>query len=185
MIIYGLVDPLTKETRYIGATKNITKRLEQHLKDKSNTYKVHWIKKLRRQNLVPEIITIEETSEKEWQNKERFWISYYRKQGARLTNLCDGGQGLINPTNSTRKKLSRAIDNRVALGTWELLKKGFHHSEKTKRRMSKSRIELLTHWKFPEKTKQKISKKLKGKPKSEEHKQHMRHPHKTYKKRGT
>ena len=62
--IYGLVDPETKEIRYIGRTKQkLSVRKAQHIcNSKSNhgTYKKHWISKLVANNKKPEIVLLKE-----------------------------------------------------------------------------------------------------------------------------
>ena len=50
--IYALINPNTKEIRYIGKTANtLNTRLYQHLKDTNcNTHKFKWINSLKKQN---------------------------------------------------------------------------------------------------------------------------------------
>lgn len=94
-IIYSLSDPITGEVRYIGKTKNeLHKRLSGHYKDKSENYKTHWIASLKKRELKPSISIIEICTEENWEERERYWISFYKNQGSRLTNLTDGGEGL-------------------------------------------------------------------------------------------
>lgn len=38
--IYALIDPRTRQIRYVGQTDDLTKRLQQHITDKSNTPKI-------------------------------------------------------------------------------------------------------------------------------------------------
>lgn len=43
-----------------------------------------------------------------WDERERFWISYYRMIGENICNLTDGGEGILGCKKSeeTRKKIS-------------------------------------------------------------------------------
>lgn len=57
IVIYALIDPITKELRYIGQTdQEIYQRLEQHKteRNKYDSVKYDWIKHLGRMGLEPE-----------------------------------------------------------------------------------------------------------------------------------
>lgn len=91
--IYSLNDPETNEIRYIGKTVSpLYKRLSSHYRDKSHSYKVHWISSLKEKKLKPKIVLVEICDETNWEEREKYWISYYREH-TRLTNYLDGGQG--------------------------------------------------------------------------------------------
>ena len=92
--IYSLKDPETDEVRYIGKTTNINKRLRAHItRSKTNTYhSARWIKSLINKGLKPNIELVEECTESNWVEREKFWISYYRERFD-LTNILDGGEG--------------------------------------------------------------------------------------------
>jgi hypothetical protein len=94
--IYSLVDPRDKRVRYIGKTVNITKRYENHLHQMQgfNPHKENWIKKLTTINLKPELQIIEICNEKNWKDREKYWIAYYREKHNDLTNILDGGEGV-------------------------------------------------------------------------------------------
>lgn len=62
-VIYGLIDPNTKELRYVGYAKDMRKRFNQHHRLsvlKKNTHKNNWIKSLLVQGQKAELIIIEE-----------------------------------------------------------------------------------------------------------------------------
>lgn len=86
--IYGLLDPVTGELRYIGKANNAAKRLKSHLRDmkrrKSPLY--GWLGKL---DQPPNIKILERTLD--WKEAERRLIAEYRGKGERLLNLADGG----------------------------------------------------------------------------------------------
>lgn len=124
VFIYALIDPETNEIRYIGKAVNPKNRLLGHLREaKKNikhNHKVHWIRKLLSKNLKPIVLTLEEVSEDIWREKEREYITFYKKQGFRLTNGTNGGEGI---------------------SFWKLLeiskkRKGSHHSEETKNKIA-------------------------------------------------
>lgn len=91
--IYTLNDPETGEVRYVGKTISpLYKRLSSHYRDKKHSYKTNWITKLKEKNLKPIINLIEICDENNWEEREKYWIAYYRKH-SKLTNYLDGGQG--------------------------------------------------------------------------------------------
>lgn len=95
--IYGLVDPVSKEIRYVGKTvQSVENRLASHLsKAKTSKKKTHvycWIKSLLTQNLKPDIVVLEEVDSKTWEESEKFFISYFKYIGADLTNNTEGGE---------------------------------------------------------------------------------------------
>lgn len=96
-VIYGLVDPITNELRYIGKAKNALDRFHEHMRPRNlvaRTHKNNWLNSLVAQGLKPELIIIEECPDMfSMDEAEDFWIQYYKSIGARLTNSCNGGKG--------------------------------------------------------------------------------------------
>lgn len=92
--IYGLVDPRNNQLRYIGQTiGNLNTRYIRHLYNGRHNPKTHlncWINNLLKNDLKPEIITIE-NPEKDLDFWEIFYISYFRSIGCNLTNISKGG----------------------------------------------------------------------------------------------
>lgn len=108
VFIYGLLDPRSGAVRYVGVTKNLRKRLYGHLRaNTENGFKRAWISELAAINLKPEMIVIEGVSDKEWRDREIFWIAYYRERGE-LLNVMDGGERGYDVTEAIRRVLSRA-----------------------------------------------------------------------------
>lgn len=106
--IYGLIDPRSKECRYVGKAKDAVKRGYLHVCEsqlRRKTYKNHWVKSLLREGHRPEMIILEETTPANWKEAEIFWISYLRFLGARLTNATSGGDGVHDPSPETREKM--------------------------------------------------------------------------------
>lgn len=94
--IYCLKDPITNEIRYVGKTNSpLRKRLSAHCREKpiNKTYKYHWIQSLIKKGIRPLIELIEEVSIENWEEKEIYWIDYYKKINPKLTNHTKGGQG--------------------------------------------------------------------------------------------
>lgn len=143
--IYVLKDPTSDEVRYVGKTvKPIQQRFRLHIWEAKNggrTRKNNWIKSLLNQGLLPTIECIEVVEGDSWVDREKHWISHYRKFG-NLTNHTDGGEGLA----------------------------GHRHSEETKLKMSINNGKPMTGKTMPEETKKKISSTLKGREFTEDHK---------------
>src|SRR5579864_1213223 len=98
MYIYGLIDPITQELRYIGFTvQTLRARLSKHISDvkKETTHKANWIKSLLNKGLKPEIFLLQETNKNEWKEDEQWNIAYFKSIGCRLTNHTLGGDGTL------------------------------------------------------------------------------------------
>jgi predicted GIY-YIG superfamily endonuclease len=106
--IYALADPNSWEVRYIGKTDDLNQRYYRHLHLTGNTHKENWLRALIRRNVRPLMIVLECLDKEPWQEREKFWIGYYREQGHHLTNATAGGDGMCNPNSETRRKLSNA-----------------------------------------------------------------------------
>lgn len=105
--IYALKEISSSELRYVGITKNsLNKRLNDHLRDKKNKHKYNWISKVGKENI--EIFLIEENiaSIDEICKKEIEYISKYRKEGNRLVNISNGGDGNFNVEFSDEHKMN-------------------------------------------------------------------------------
>lgn len=120
--IYVLKHPITNDIRYVGKTKQkLYKRLYGHIRysttTKKSNHNTNWINSLLKENLYPIIECIEKVEESNWQEREKFWIQYYKDKGIKLTNILEGGQGAYGGDNTA----------------WF---KGRKHSEETKRIIS-------------------------------------------------
>lgn len=138
MLIYSLIDPYTKEVRYIGVTKRTLKeRLLGHMRHvrAGSNYHVHnWIRKIKRKPIIQLIEIIPEG--RSWKRCEQKWIKFYRSKGCNLTNMTKGGEGIfgfkysslgIKRSKETKMKISKALMGRKL-------------SKKTRRKMSISQI---------------------------------------------
>jgi len=106
--IYGLFDPLNNELRYVGKTNNIKKRISRHINEKGITHKICWIKSLKKSKQTP-IIEIIDKVYSDWKFWEKWYISYFRSIGCRLTNMTDGGE---NPPSSSGRTPWNKIENK-------------------------------------------------------------------------
>lgn len=136
--IYVIKNKLNNKS-YIGKSNNPNKRFYAHRKAKSHIGNA--LRKYGKENFLFQII--EECSTEvdayflEWWN-----IRYYGTKVPNGYNLNDGGLGGLNPSEETRKKISKSCNGR--LGYWEG-KRGFwagkkrpSHTKETKIKMSNS-----------------------------------------------
>lgn len=149
--IYALCEPDTSEIRYIGKTKNLQRRFRGHLSDsvRLKNYKLYsWIAGLREHGKRPLMIVIEEVSEEDWRDRERFHIKESRdKFGDRILNVLDGGN-CVAFTEEIRNKMRLAAKNRPPSTP-----KGFKHTEESRAHMSVGQ-KKRTIWPTPKHTEQ-------------------------------
>ena len=106
--IYTLKDPNTGDIKYVGVTTSTLKgRLNQHIYESRNkklTHKRNWVNSLLKLGLKPIIETIEICTDDNWEERERYWISYYGGL-YNITNHHPGGKGVnVGNTGSNDKK---------------------------------------------------------------------------------
>lgn len=190
MVGIYIIQNLINNKVYIGKSVNIEKRFIRHLSElrhnrHCNPYLQKAFNKYNESNF--KLKVLEECSEKELDNKEKYWIKYYKdKKICELYNITDGGTGGKMPQyiiDKARPKISKAAKegNYVrhigkANGMY-----GRHHTEESKKLMSKHSKGQIPwnkgkHW--SEEVKEKISKANKGRKHTEEAKQKMKKSHK-------
>lgn len=94
IIIYTLIDPRNNQVRYIGKSNNPKQRLANHINRSKSCFNspIHcWIRKLLSLNLKPILFIQEICNENNWQEREIYWIQYYREKYENITNVSDGG----------------------------------------------------------------------------------------------
>lgn len=124
--IYALVDPETNYVRYVGKANNPQCRYSGHLNPRclqEDNHKNRWIKKLLRNGLKPHLKILESVSAFSWQEREVYWIDFYRKNTPkRLTNISNGGDGLGHGfvfSDKVKLRMSEAHKRRWAKMTQE------------------------------------------------------------------
>lgn len=92
-LIYKLICPITNNVLYIGYTRtSLKKRLSAHLSKRKNNYQTEVYKWYIKNNIKPLIYEVEKVSEDNWQDREKYWISFYKKD-FKLLNKANGGVG--------------------------------------------------------------------------------------------
>jgi len=105
--IYALKDPNTNKIRYVGKSNNPVKRLYDHIHSCyiTHTHKNKWIQSLLKENKKPIVEILEEVNILEWQFYEKYWINKLKKEGEKLTNIDEGGNGLEKHSFNTKEKM--------------------------------------------------------------------------------
>jgi predicted GIY-YIG superfamily endonuclease len=87
---YWFAKPRDNSTRYIGSTSGIHRRYAQHIlgTNGAKTAKYERVKSLKQEDLVPTLDVLESGIKSRYQAEEReaYWIRFYRGSGAMLTN---------------------------------------------------------------------------------------------------
>lgn len=146
-IIYCLKDPESLKVRYIGQTiQNLRLRLKQHLwySKKQSNHLGHWLNNL---NNVPIIEEIDRCHYSELNERELYWIDYYKDNN--LVNSMTRGCISGHHTHSEITKIKIGISSSKR-------QLGRKLSEETKQRMSKSHKGLKTGKKLSKETISKI-----------------------------
>lgn len=107
VMIYGLYDPRDDKLRYIGKATNFEDRLWQHInsaKKGDKSYRSNWIRMLLNLGMVPAIKLLGYSTVNSWQEDEKAWIAKMKKEGASLTNLTEGGDGIPGYSHSQKTK---------------------------------------------------------------------------------
>lgn len=170
IFIYVLIEPLTNIIRYVGASKNPERRLKDHIKEANRGKKNHrydWIRKILSKNDFPIMKIIEETNIEVWEERERYWISYYGREN--LVNGTDGGDGV------TGRIISEKFKQRLSYlfsGEGNPFY-GKHHSEES--------LEKMRHKVISSETRNKIRESKRGKSNSLESREKLKL---TWKERG-
>jgi hypothetical protein len=98
--IYALLDPDTKEVRYVGYTRrSIEDRIKYHDWDSrrpgphGKTRKAVWMRSLKRRKRAPGVAILQ-AGTGNWEAAEKFWIAAFGNAGMRLLNMTVGGKGV-------------------------------------------------------------------------------------------
>lgn len=112
--IYILICPINYTIRYVGKTvKSVEYRLTGHIYDskRGKTHKSNWIKRLTKQGLKPYIVEIDCLQWNKSQEREKYWIKFYKDLGFDLCNHTIGGEGTLGRkvSKKTRLKASKSM----------------------------------------------------------------------------
>lgn len=109
--IYTLSDPISKEIKYIGKTKNLKDRLQRHMTpcNLKQTWqsKTKWLKYLKNNGLKPIMEVLDQGDENNIDQLEVYWISQFKEWGFKLKNETIGG---VQPTPKGTKLRKRHIE---------------------------------------------------------------------------
>ncbi len=144
--IYSLNCPITYLPRYVGKSLNPEERYKQHMRRANyisgRTHKQCWIKYVITQlKLKPTLTLLEKVPDDQWQEREKWWIDFFKCCGFDLVNISTGGQGYIGQHPLKDKRLAPV-------------------SEEVKKKIS----ETLKGHKVSVETRQKIREKSIGRP---------------------
>lgn len=93
--IYTLIDPRTGAVKYVGSTKRLGCRQNEHLSRgrsaKSDSAVARWAKTLLGEGVKP-LMRVIETGTGDYDSAEQKWIAHYREAGAELANRSIGGK---------------------------------------------------------------------------------------------
>lgn len=118
-LIYVLADPDTGDVRYVGQTKTPRRRLWLHRSasnNRSSRRLPSWIRRLLAQGKRPLMLEVELTTEPN--AAEVRWIAEYKRRGADLLNMNEGGQTLehcLRAPTAIRKGTRQGIAHRVMI----------------------------------------------------------------------
>jgi len=111
--IYGLLEIGTEEIRYIGKSVNPLKRFREHkrlIKSKRINKLKSWLMSIDNQVTIK---IIETTDENNWEEREKYWIKYYRDNNYNLCNIQDGGIEIPTSYNKLDKKYKDQIRKKL------------------------------------------------------------------------
>jgi len=138
--IYVLIDPRNSQIRYVGKSIRPKDRLTNHCNDHSKNHRCYWIQELLSLGMMPKQQTIEIVPPNiSWQEREIYWISYYKRCSANLVNCTDGGDGVLNLSGESKERMLKTWKGRkhkpeslIKIG---LASKGRKHNDKWKKDM--------------------------------------------------
>ena len=84
-----------------------------------------------RKGVKPAILALEKVTAENWREREAFWIASLA--GNRLVNSTTGGEGLINPCEDVRTRISRAVSQKLQGNQY---RKGIPHDAESKQKIS-------------------------------------------------
>jgi len=138
--IYTLNCPKSGDVRYVGKSNNPKTRFSKHIQMAGNNHdKNNWVRCLKSEELKPILSIIDEVLICDWKDKEKFYISKFRKLGCKLFNTSIGGEG-SDSGNQTSFKMGNGSKNIVCLLSSGLYHKTFESGKKAAEYIGKHNI---------------------------------------------
>lgn len=112
--IYALTDPDTGDVCYIGKADNPDDRYRKHMLPSAlriRCRRTSWLRGLLNAGKRPGMTVIEEVPYDHWQQRECYWIAFYRGLGVNLMNTAEGGSGGVKSewiTAESRERMRQA-----------------------------------------------------------------------------
>lgn len=131
-LLYGLLDPRSKNLRYLGITsRSLAQRFSEHLypRHMDKTYRANWIHQLRALNMQPIPVPLAEFSNRQDAcDAEIWWAAKSKAAGLPMVNTAPGGDiphmlGRKH-TPETRAKIQRALNRPETRKKLSLVSKG-------------------------------------------------------------
>lgn len=116
--IYGLVDPIDNEIRYVGQSLEPHIRIGEHLRDRTGSPKSVWLQALYAKSLIPLVVILETVSCDDPYYRERHWINRLYILGCKLLNS-EVYARFANKRKKLRRKHSSKTINLSGLAWFE------------------------------------------------------------------
>jgi len=135
--VYGLVDPMTEEIRYIGQSKEPVRRCQKHCSNPHSEGLLSWIEELQTQDQKPEVVVLEgPLNRKEAYRSEAAWIAKARDSEWPLLNIAPAPANVHTPPESSVK-----LPRRGGLPIEEVSNLTGYHPEHVRRLVREGRLE--------------------------------------------
>ena len=145
--IYVLKDPITLDIRYVGKTTCLKRRFRSHkcLKADKGVNLRAWIESLISNGLSPLIEHIDIVDMENAEEKEIYYIKFYKNKGCNLVNETEGGRGSkgYRHTEEARNKMTLWQIGRVPKFIPSFV--GKKHSDESKIKISTSQLGEKNH----------------------------------------
>lgn len=148
-LIYCLIDPRTREVRYVGRSSKGLKRPKIHWMNSTikneNNHKAKWVRNVISDGFIPEIQILESfdvITNEELNKAEMFWVRKYKDSGFNLVNATEGGGGILgyHHTKENKQRISKNMKGKVkseeTIKKIKASKKGWNPSEEVRKNMS-------------------------------------------------
>ncbi len=115
--IYSLIDPRTKLPFYVGKTNEPKIRLKGHRSGRGTTPSAVFIRKMRAEGYRPDMEILELCDEKDWQDREAYWVDAYRSKfgDTQVLNVMEGGVQVgrfLGHSDATKERLRQMFKGR-------------------------------------------------------------------------